>query len=77
MEYLGRVRDGVVVFDDGPTPEDGTVVRVEPVQDDEEPSPLAKKLLQVAGKARGLPRDLARNHDHYRHEQAGSNARPK
>lgn len=28
---------------------------------------LSRLLLKYAGKAKGLPRDLARNHDHYLH----------
>jgi hypothetical protein len=28
---------------------------------------LGEKLMQYAGKAKGLPSDLARNHDHYLH----------
>ncbi len=36
--------------------------------EDEQPGPsLFEDLLSLAGKAKGLPQDLARNHDHYIH----------
>jgi hypothetical protein len=94
MTYHGRVRNSVVVFEQGPGPEEGTEVRVEPVipvQGVTPPTPgpqseagryapppppppppapapapaLGQKLLKFAGRAKGLPPDAARNHDHY------------
>lgn len=83
MEIRGRVSGGVIVLDDSNALPDGTVVRVEPVEDarkvrssggpdlraeKRQPGPsLAEKLCRLAGKAKGLPPDLARNHDHYLH----------
>ncbi len=70
MDILGRVKDGVVILDDSNTLRDGTVVRVEPVETDEaheEGASLSEKLLRLAGTVKGLPTDLARNHDHYLH----------
>lgn len=70
MEYRGRVKDGVVVFAEAPPPE-GAVVRVHVVSD-----PLAapagdvtiwQKLRKYSASVKGLPPDLARNHDHYIH----------
>ena len=70
MTYRGKVRNGVVEFEVGAAPPDGTEVRVESVGDVSPPrSPngtLAERLLRHAGTAgEGLPSDLARNHDHY------------
>ncbi len=66
MVYQGQVKNGVVVFESVPPP-DGTVVRVEPVQ---EPPPsdevsIWDKMKDFAGRAPDLPLDAAHNHDHY------------
>ena len=71
MKIRGKVSRGVVILDDGNVLPDGTVVRVEPLAEPDSargqsPS-LAEKLCRLAGKAQGLPADLARNHDHYLH----------
>ncbi len=69
MSYRGRVRNGVVEFEDGPVPPEGTAVRIEPVetadQEAADADELAREMLKIAGTARGLPSDFARNHDHY------------
>ncbi len=70
MEILGRVAYGVVLLDHSNALPDGTVVRVEPVEADgarEKGASLSEKLLRLAGTVKGLPPDLARNHDHYLH----------
>ena len=77
MEYDGTIKGGVVVFTgDVPLP-DGTRVRVQPVPEasqSAESTPtdstsqsetLGQRLMKFAGRARGLPSDAARNHDHY------------
>ena len=66
--YTGQVRNGVVVFDEGtpPLPE-GTKVRVKPIDMEAEIRDLSRHLLSIAGKAEGLPSDLAEQHDHYIH----------
>jgi hypothetical protein len=67
--YMGEIRDGVVVFE-GPITAlpPGTKVRVEPILDDEQPTPtLAERLQSVIGSVTGLPSDLAEQHDHYLH----------
>lgn len=74
MTYRGRVRNGVVEFEDGAAPPDGTEVRVESIGDgspaERPPGTLGERLLRHAGTAgEGLPSDLARNHDHYLHGQ--------
>ncbi len=68
MEVIGRVSGGVVILKDTDVLPDGTLVRVEPVEDakaERDGPTLAEKLCRLAGKAKGLPPDLARNHDHY------------
>ncbi len=90
MDIRGKVSGGVVVLEDSDALPDGTVVRVEPVEDRAAPErpgrgaeaapaeagdakepegeqSLSEILLSFAGKAKGLPSDLARNHDHYLH----------
>ena len=70
MEILGRVAYGVVLLDDSNALTDGTLVRVEPVAK-EEPSQATESvgvmMRRLAGIVKGLPPDLARNHDHYLH----------
>ena len=50
---------------------EGTQVRVVPLKKQARKprtaSSLGEMLLQFAGKAKGLPADMARNHDHYLH----------
>jgi len=72
MTYRGHVKNGVVVLDQpAELPEGAEVdvtVRTEPrtEKDDEKPIPtLADRLRNVIGTVKGLPRDLAENHDHY------------
>ncbi len=71
MPCEGRVRQGVVVFEAGEPPGEGQRVLIVPIGDDpaEVPSSLSDVLLKFAGTARGLPSDLAENHDHYLHGQ--------
>jgi hypothetical protein len=67
--YTGEVRNGVVVFDAGgppPFPE-GMKVRVEPAELKDAVADLSRILLEFAGKAQGLPPDMAEQHDHYLH----------
>ena len=69
MEYTGRIERGVVVFDKKPRLAEGTPVRVQPVPGrrgkKRAASELGEMLLSFAGKAKGLPDDMAENHDHY------------
>ena len=68
MTYRGRVQNGVVVFDDEVLLPEGAIVRVEhlePPKTDGNGSSWACRMLKLAGTAKGLPSDLARNHDHY------------
>ena len=72
MVYRGHVEKGVVVLDDPVTLPEGVEVKIELSNDgaaepslDENGETLGQKLLKHAGKAVGLPSDLAVNHDHY------------
>jgi hypothetical protein len=67
MKYTGKVKDGVVVLEGGVPIKDGTVVSVEPVERPANGGTLGGRFQRFAGAARGLPRDMARNHDHYLH----------
>ena len=72
MTYRGRLTNGVVILDSPTALPDGTAVRVEPAtepgSDDERALlVLSEKLLGLVGTAKGLPHDMARNHDHYLH----------
>jgi hypothetical protein len=69
---MWRMEKGVVVLDDPVTLPEGMKVQIALVAaeeheagvDDREET-LGQKLLRHAGKATGLPRDLAENHDRY------------
>jgi hypothetical protein len=72
MVYRGHVEKGVVVLDDAVTLPEGLAVKIEPspaepqeAAMDESGETFGQKLLKHAGKAIGLPSDLAENHDHY------------
>ena len=73
MCYQGEVRDGKVVLDDEAALPNGTRVEVIPLGNGAQESldatvddgSLAAKLLELSGSCKGLPADLARNHDHY------------
>lgn len=69
MTYRGKVRNGVVEFEEGPIPPDGMIVQVDPILSDEGAAAkqLSETLLEFAGIVDDLPEDLARNHDHYLH----------
>ena len=66
MTYRGHVKNGMVVLDDPVKLPDGAEVRVEVLEPKAEPT-LADELRSVIGSVKGLPSDLARNHDHYLH----------
>jgi hypothetical protein len=79
MEYRGRVKDGVIVLEEGAVLAEGVEVQVRPVIEATGPTngengeTLGQKLMRFSGKAKGLPPDAARNHDHYLY---GSPKRP-
>ena len=75
MTYRGHVKKGVVVLDSPADLPDGAEVEVRLVGQSgtgsagEGGGSLYEQLQDVIGIAEGLPRDLARNHDHYLHGQ--------
>jgi hypothetical protein len=69
MSYKGRVRNGVVVLDEGASLPEDTVVAVQPVgcnEPDQGPS-WAEVFKDVVGSVDDWPEDMAENHDHYIH----------
>jgi hypothetical protein len=67
VSYKGTVKNGVVVMEGWPPLEDGTIVAVEPIEQPGQRTSLGQRLRRFSGSAKGLPRDMARNHDHYLH----------
>jgi hypothetical protein len=75
MVYRGHVENGVIRLDESVTLPEGIGVEVHLVERDE-PKPanqavpsLYERLKPVIGVAKGLPSDLAENHDYYLHGQ--------
>jgi len=66
MTYTGHVKNGMVVLDDHVVLPEGLPVRVE-AEGAGMPRSLAERLRGVIGVSKGLPSDMARNHDHYLH----------
>jgi hypothetical protein len=75
MTLEGHIENGHVVFNTPVVLPEGTKVTVSvqaesaPAAAAEELPTLFDRLKSVAGKAKGLPADLAINHDHYLHGQ--------
>lgn len=67
MKYTGTVKGGVVVLEGSPALAEGTRVEVEPVAGATNCTTLGLRLKKFSGTAKRLPRDMARNHDHYLH----------
>ena len=67
MSFTGTVIDGVIVLDQNEPLPNGTKVEVQVKEVNTAASPLAEMLLRHAGKAVGLPADMAEQHDHYLH----------
>lgn len=71
MTWRGKIRDGVVVLEAGAKLPEGADVVVTAVDQTGAPAPggdtLGERLMKYAGALSGLPKDLARNHDHYIH----------
>ena len=67
----GRVKNGVVVLEGWGALREGMEVVVEPLSSNARKGRTAKQptvsraLANLAGKAKGLPRDAAKNLDHY------------
>ena len=71
MTLRGHIKGGAVVLDEPAVLPDGTAVEVRTVERpaaESAPAPaLGEWLMRYAGTVKGLPSDLARNHDHYIH----------
>jgi hypothetical protein len=70
MTYRGYVKQGVIRLRGRASLEEGTEVRIEPVKAVKRArarKTLGQKMLKFAGSVKGLPSDLARDHDHYAH----------
>ena len=71
MVYRGKVKNGVVVLEEGVGLPDGTDVRVEPFSHGEgvgvEGPTLAEQFADVIATVPDLPSDMAAQHDHYLH----------
>jgi hypothetical protein len=71
MVYHGKIRNGVVVLEQGKGLPEGTEVRVEPLVRDESVAAdgptLAEQFADVIGTVPDLPSDMASQHDHYLH----------
>jgi len=71
MTVQGKIKNGVVVLENGSSLPEGTHVTVRPVKKPARAAkrpaktPGGRKLLRHAGKATDLPADAARNIDHY------------
>jgi hypothetical protein len=74
MTYRAKMENGQVVFEGGIKPADGVELRVDEVETEKadaattppaEGSTLGQRLSKLSGIVKGLPRDAARNHDHY------------
>ncbi|HEX4589359.1 MAG TPA: hypothetical protein VH120_05485 [Gemmataceae bacterium] len=71
MIYNGIVANGAVVLENGAQIPEGTqvtvLVRTESPTTPALDEPTMKWMLKYAGKAIGLPADMAEQHDHYLH----------
>jgi len=70
MELEGTFRNGVIVPDEATGLQEGTRVRITVQETDgtkPKPGTLGERLMVLAGIARGLPADMAEEHDHYIH----------
>lgn len=68
MTYRGTVKGGVVVLDEPARLPEGTAVDVRPVEEPEDDGPVWGDVLrEFIGQVSDLPKDMARNHDHYLH----------
>ena len=67
MTYRGHVEHGAVVLDEPASLPEGAKVRLEITVEQTEELTVGQMLMRHAGKVKGLPSDLARNHDHYLH----------
>jgi hypothetical protein len=65
MSFNGTVVNGNIVLEGDVHLPEGAKVEVQVQEPPKAASPLGEMLLKHAGKAYGLPEDLAAQHDHY------------
>jgi hypothetical protein len=65
MSFYGTVVNGTIVLEGQAQLPEGAKVEVHVKEPPTAASPLGDMLLKHAGKAQGLPEDLAAQHDHY------------
>jgi hypothetical protein len=65
MGFKGHVKKGAAVLDESVPPPEGPEADVALKRKGRRRATLGQELMKFAGKAKGLPRDLARNHDKY------------
>jgi len=67
MVYRGIVRHGTIEIENAEQLPEGAEVHVEILPQETASEDLVDMLLSFAGTIKGMPSDLARNHDHYLH----------
>jgi hypothetical protein len=69
MEWNGTFLNGVIVPDDPSGLVEGARVRIRLPEENHKSSPgtLGERLMALAGIAKGLPPDMAEEHNHYIH----------
>jgi hypothetical protein len=67
MTYHGQVKAEAIVLGNTPDLPEGAEVQVEVLDTAEQATTLGQRLMKYAGQAKGLPPDLAKDHDHYLH----------
>jgi hypothetical protein len=69
MTLNGYIRGGQIVLEASGALPEGAPVRIQVLTANSPGAPaqetLGQRLMKHAGKAKGLPRDASRNHDHY------------
>lgn len=64
MTYKGQVKGGIIVLEDPRCIREGAMVEVTVAA---EKKTVGQRLMKYAGVGRGLPSDLAEEHNHYLH----------
>ncbi|HPO14539.1 MAG TPA: hypothetical protein PLI09_13935 [Candidatus Hydrogenedentes bacterium] len=76
MTYKGHIHNGTVILDPDPLLPEGTevelmlFVRADTTEPQTTIPSIIDRLKSIVGKAKGLPSDLAVNHDYYLHGQS-------
>ena len=65
MSFRGHVRSGVVVLDEPASLPEGSEVRVQLADMDEQLASLREGLVKFAGIVEDMPEDFSENHDFY------------